>query len=125
MSKLMQFLTEHPVDNITQKVIVSARLADYPFTIRAFTGAELDEYTAQGMYDSECSDAKQQTNFLLKCCIEPNFNDAEAIKAAGCQTPKELLNKTLKAGEQRMLYVMIHQLSGFGDFCKVVDEAKN
>ena len=44
MSKLLEFLIENPVDNLTEEIIVSPRLASFPFKIKGMTGPEFSEY---------------------------------------------------------------------------------
>ena len=44
MSMLLDFLVENPVDGITSQVVVSQRLAKFPFTIKAMSGPEFSNY---------------------------------------------------------------------------------
>ena len=62
---------------------------------------------------------------LIVPCIQ-KFSDAEMLKAAGCKTPHEYLDKYLTAGEIKTLEGKISELSGFDqDLESLVDEVKN
>lgn len=131
MSTLLDFLMENPVDNLTEEVVVSARLAKYPFKIRAMTGPEFSEYqklaTRIGKnkkveFDSRIFNEKVVVNHT----VEPNFRDAESIKKAGCLTAEQFLYRSLLAGEIAELATKISSLSGFDrDMEETIDEAKN
>lgn len=131
MSNLMQFLIENPVDNLTEEVIVSPRLAKFPFKIKGMTGPEFAEYqrmsTKIGKKRKVEFDSKTFNELVvLNHTLEPNFRDAESIKKAGCQTPEQFLYKSLLAGEISELAQEISALSGFDkDMDEEVEEAKN
>ena len=131
MSELLQFLIENPVDNLTAEVIVSARLAKFPFKIKAMTGPEFSEYqklsTKISRHKKVEFDSKTFNELVvLNHTLEPNFRDAESIKKAGCQTPEQFLYKSLLAGEINELAQQITALSGFDkDIEDTVEEAKN
>ena len=131
MSNLMQFLIENPVDNLTEEVIVSPRLAKFPFKIKGMTGPEFAEYqkmsTKIGKKRKVEFDSKTFNELVvLNHTLVPNFRDAESIKKAGCQTPEQFLYKSLLAGEISELAQEISALSGFDkDMEDEVEEAKN
>ncbi len=131
MSELLKFLIENPVDNLTAEVIVSPRLAKFPFKIKGMTGPEFAEYqrlsTKIGRHQKVEFDNKTFNELVvLNHTIEPNFKDADSIKKAGCQTPEQFLYKSLLAGEIAELAQQISSLSGFDkDMEEVVEEAKN
>lgn len=131
MSKLLEFLVQNPVDNVTEEIIVSARLKDYPFQIKAMTGQDFSEYqkiaTAFGKKKKVSFDtAKFNEQVVLNHTVEPNFRDAESIKAAGCMTPEQFLYRSLLAGEISELANKISMLSGFdSDIEESIEEAKN
>jgi 2-oxoglutarate dehydrogenase complex dehydrogenase (E1) component-like enzyme len=131
MSALLQFLVENPVDNLTEKVVVSTRLADFPFTIRAMTGPEFSEYqkaaTVIGRHKKVEFNSKLYNEMVvLNHTVEPNFRDAETLKKAGCTSPEQFLYKSLLAGEIAELASRISDLSGFDrDMNETVEEAKN
>jgi hypothetical protein len=127
----MQFLIDNPVDNLTDEVIVSARLAKFPFKIKGMTGPEFSEYqklsTKISRHKKVEFDSKTFNELVvLNHTLEPNFRDAESIKKAGCQTPEQFLYKSLLAGEINELAQQITALSGFDkDIEDTVEEAKN
>ena len=131
MSNLMQFLIDNPVDNLTDNVVVSPRLAKFPFKIKGMTGPEFSEYqkvsTKIGRHKKVEFDSKIFNELVvLNHTLEPNFRDAESIKKAGCQTPEQFLYKSLLAGEIAELSQQISSLSGFDrDMEDTVEEAKN
>lgn len=132
MSTLLQFLMENPVDNLTEEVIVSARLAKYPFKIRAMTGPEFSEYQKMA---SKVNVKTKKVEFntklfnelvVLNHTVEPNFRDADSLKKGGFATPEQFMYKCLLAGEIAELSQQISSLSGFDrDIETDVDEAKN
>lgn len=131
MSELINFLIENPVDNVTAEVIVSQRLAKYPFKIKAMSGPEFSEYqrlsTTLGRHKKvEFNSKKFNELVVINHTIEPNFRDAETIKKAGCTTPEQFLYKSLLAGEISELANQISKLSGFdADMEETIEEAKN
>lgn len=131
MSALMDFLLETPVDNITAKVVVSARLQQHTFTVRPM---DSDDYSSYQKSAIKISKGKKvdfdeklfSERVVINHCIEPDFKNAEAIKKAGVVTPAQLLQKVLLAGEISGLARQIMELSGFyQDMDELVDEAKN
>jgi hypothetical protein len=131
MSKLLEFLIENPVDNVTEEIIISQRLKNFPFKIKAMTGQEFSDYqklaTAFGKKKKISFDSsKFNEQVVLNHTVEPNFRDAEGIKAAGCLTPEQFLYRSLLAGEISELANRISVLSGFDtDIDEAVEEAKN
>lgn len=128
---LTQFLTENPVDNLTEEIIISERLKNFKFKIKAMTGKEFSEYqkvsTSFGRHNKANFDsAKFSELVIINNTLEPNFKDADAIKKAGCATPTDFLYRSLLAGEITELTTQINTLSGFdNDINDVVEEAKN
>lgn len=131
MSILLDFLAENPVDGITSQVVVSQRLAKFPFTIKAMSGPEFSNYQKRATKYSKSKKVEFDSKLfneqvVINHTIEPNFRDAEAIKKAGCLTPEQFLYRSLLAGEIAELAEQISALSGFDtDIETVVDEAKN
>ena len=127
----MDFLIENPVDNLTDEVVVSQRLAKFPFKISGMTGPQFSEYqklsTKIGRHKKvEFDNKKFNEMVVLNHTIEPNFRDAESIKKANCQSPEQFLYKSLLAGEIAELAQQISGLSGFDkDMEETVEEAKN
>ncbi len=131
MSELLNFLIENPVDNLTEEIVVSARLAKYPFKIKAMTGPEFSEYTKLatkiGKHQKVTFDSKTfNEQVVINHTVEPNFRDAESIKKAGCMTPEQFLYKSLLAGEISEIANKVSTLSGFDKSLEdTVDDAKN
>lgn len=132
MNKLQEFLTQHPVDNITQEIKLSERLSDFKITIRAMTGQEYNNY--QSICIENANNPKKRSfntkkfNELVVTnhTADPNFKDAEWLKQTGAPSAGALLSRTLLAGEIQTLSDSIMTLSGFGlDMNEEVEEAKN
>jgi hypothetical protein len=135
MSTLQEFLNAHPVDNLTEEVVVSPRFKDkdgniLKFKIKAMTNETFDDlrkrYT-NGKGRKIEFDAKGFNNAVaIEHTIVPDFRDAASIQKLGCTTPDEYLNKVLLAGEIATLVNAIQKLSGFDvDINDLVEEAKN
>lgn len=131
MSTLQNFLLENQINDVTSQILVSPRLRGNPFTIRAMTGKEFNEYqqAATKIHKGQRVDfnsALFREKVIINHTVEPNFKDADFIKKAGCVTPEQLLNKVLLAGEIAELSNQISILSGFDtDMDEMVEEAKN
>ena len=131
MSSLLDFLAENPVENVSERVVISARLANFPFTIKGVSGQQFAEYQKQatkmgGKKKVEFDNKKFNELIVINHTVEPNFRDAEAIKKANCQTPEEFLYRSLLAGEIATLSEKISSLSGFDkDIDEEIEEAKN
>ena len=50
---------------------------------------------------------------ILNCVLEPALNDATLMEKVGANTPEEVIEKCLLAGEQEELFKEIVKLSGF------------
>ncbi len=135
MSKLMDFLLNNTVENLTEEVVISDRFKVdgeiLKFKIKAVTPDEFSDLQKQctkiGKKGKMNFDSKMfNEQLIVNYTVEPNFKDAESIKRAGCITPEQLLNKTLLAGEVATLVEQISTLSGFDkDLEELREEAKN
>ena len=131
MGSLVEFLIEHPIDNVTAEIVVSPRLSKFPFTIRGMSGTEFAEYqklsTKIGRHKKVEFDTKTFNELLvINHTVVPNFRDADSVKKAGCATPEQFLYKSLLAGEIAELAQQISSLSGFDrDISEDVEDAKN
>lgn len=135
MSKLMDFLVNNTVENLTEEVVISDRFKVdgeiLKFKIKAVTPDEFSDLQKQctkiGKKGKMNFDSKMfNEQLIVNYTVEPNFKDAESIKRAGCITPEQLLNKTLLAGEVATLVEQISTLSGFDkDLEELREEAKN
>ena len=129
MNKLEDFLSLPDVDTIEEEVFVSERLGK--FKVKAMSADEHAEYQARckGKINKKGMDFDSSKSQLLICAgqtLEPNFNNAEFLKKAGCTTAVELLKKKLKAGEIAELSQEICRISGFEtDINEDIQEAKN
>lgn len=135
MSKLMDFLINNTIENLTEEVVISDRFKVdgeiLKFKIKAVTPDEFSDLQKQctkiGKKGKMNFDSKMfNEQLIVNYTVEPNFKDAEVIKKAGCITPEQLLNKTLLAGEVATLVEQISTLSGFDkDLEELREEAKN
>ena len=136
MSKLMNFLIENSVEELTEEVPVGEGFKDnegnsLKFKIKAVPSDEFATLQKQCTVTRkkgkvEFDSKKFNEQIAINYTIDPNFRDAEAIKKLGVLTPEQLLNKTLLAGELTALVEAISKLSGFDqDIDELREEAKN
>lgn len=119
LSDLEMFLTDNPVESITEEVKVSKRFGDHKFKINCITGEQLGEYQKQCM-ENPTSRKKRKFNtdkfnelIVVNHCVSPNFKNKEWLDANGCaNNPQKLLNKVLTGIEIQELSVKIQELSG-------------
>lgn len=131
MSELMDFLIEN--ENVTEdieEISLSERLKGFKFKIKPISGKDFHKLKAEcrtiRKKNVNFDDAAFNEKLILKCCVEPNFSDENAIEKAKVHTPNALINKVLKAGEITDLANAITALSGFDEDPEVtVEEAKN
>lgn len=128
---LTDFLMANPVNNIEDEVVISERLKNYKFRIRPYSSDEYEAYVKRFREIGKkgkisFNDAGFSRAVIINCTLYPKFSDAEMLKAAGCKTPHEYLDKYLTAGEIKTLEGKISELSGFDqDLESLVDEVKN
>lgn len=133
---LQDFLNAHPVDNLTEEVIISPRFKDkdgnvLKFTIRAMTNQEFEEIRKSATVIKKGRKVEFDPHaFNLRAVIHhtlvPNFKDADSIQKLGCHNPEEYVERVLLAGEAAVLAGKISALSGFDtDMESLVEEAKN
>lgn len=139
MSKLQKFLNTNPIDGLTEEVPISDRFKDekgdlLKFKIKVMSSTDLGEYRKKAMKfnpKNKNSKVEVDTNQLTSAIVinhtvDPNFKDAESIKATGCSSPEAYLNKVLLPGEIDDLSERIQSLSGFNKTMDdLVEEAKN
>ncbi len=129
MNDLEKFLTLPDVSEIEEEVSVSKRLGK--FKVKAMTSDEFGEYQkrSRGKVNKKGVDFDStKFNLLIVAgqTIQPNFNNAELLKKAGCATATELIKKKLLPGEIAELADKITELSGFEiDRDEEIEEAKN
>ena len=132
MNKLQEFLSQNPVDNVTEQLVVSERLKEFPFTIRAMTGPEYNGYqnacieNANNPKKRSFNTKKFNEMVITNHTVEPNFKDSAWLQEMNVLEPSKLLGKTLLAGEIQTLSDAIMTLSGFGlDPNEEIEEVKN
>ncbi|HIW31939.1 MAG TPA: XkdN-like protein [Candidatus Paenibacillus intestinavium] len=133
---LQEFLNSNPVDNLTEEVVISPRFKDkdgslMTFTIKAMTNQEFDEIRKASTnikkgrkveFDAQTFNLRTIINHTVK----PDFKHAESIKALGCSTSEEYVQRVLLSGEVASLASKIQELSGFDvEMEDLVEEAKN
>lgn len=132
MNALQQFLTTNSVDNLTEEINLGGRLKDFKFKIKAMTGDQYNDYQSRCI-ENPNSPKKRRFNtkkfnelIVINCVIDPNFKDAEWIKALGVIDSAAAVYKTLLAGEINQLAEAALRLSGFDrDLDEEIEEAKN
>ncbi|TCM93136.1 XkdN-like tail assembly chaperone [Paenibacillus sp. BK033] len=133
---LQEFLNNHPVDNLTEEIIVSPRFKDadglpLKFTIKAMTSQEFEEIRKSATEirkgrKVEFDAQKFNLRAVINHTIVPDFKDAASIQKLGCRTPDEYVQKVLLAGEMSTIVSKIQELSGFDvGMNELIDEAKN
>lgn len=129
MNSLEDFLTLPDVDNIEEEVFVSQRLGK--FKIKAMTSDEFSDYQkrCRGKISKKGANFDlEKFNLLIVAgqVTYPDFNNADFLKKANCNTALEFINKKLLVGEITELSRQIQKLSGFDtDINDDVEEAKN
>jgi hypothetical protein len=126
MDKLMSFLLEHDISDISREVVISKRLP-MKFTIVPMTKNQHAEFIRRcRLKNGDFDDVKFQTLVCVNCTQAPNFRDADAVATVKANTGEELLAKTLLPGEIAALHAKICALSGFDtDINEDVENAKN
>ncbi|KNY26322.1 phage tail assembly chaperone [Pseudobacteroides cellulosolvens] len=136
MSKLQAFLNKNIIEEVTEEVIISNRFRDedtgeiLKFKIRP---VPLSEYktiqkacTKITKNGAEFDNVTFAEKIVIEGTVDPNFKDAESIKAVGATLPIQYLYKVLRSGEVISLSEKILILSGFGENLEeLVEEAKN
>lgn len=133
MNLLQQFLIDNPVDDVEEELVVSTRLQDYKFRVKAMSGADYNDYQVRCI-ENPNSPKKRKFNakkfhelIVVNHTVEPNFKDVEFLKASGCDSdPIKLMYKVLLPGEINALAEKILEISGFNnDIEEEVEEVKN
>lgn len=136
MKTLQEFLNANLIEGLTKEVPISERLKDengelYKFKIRTITHEEVIELRTKaakhGKDGKTAIDAGAlDRSTVIAGTLEPNFKDAESLKAVGAATPEQYLNKVLLAGEVEKLAEKIGNFSGFNqNINELIKEAKN
>lgn len=136
MTTLQEFLNQNPVEGMTKKVPVSERIKDkngklFEFEIKSISQREVralrtkhTKINKKGRQETDNEALNEE--IVIECTVNPNLKDAESIKAMGCTTPSQYLNKVLLAGEVTNLCQAILDFSGFGtSIDELAEEVKN
>jgi len=133
---LQDFLNANPIDNLTEDVTVSPRFKDtegnvLKFRIKAMTNQDFDDIRkacTQVRKGRKVEFDAQKFNLqaVINHTINPDFKNAESIKALGCHSAEDYVQRVLLAGEVATLSAKIQELSGFDVGMEdLVEEAKN
>lgn len=128
-SKLEDFLGLGNIADIQEEITVKVGEKNLSLKIRAMTGAEHSDFQrrAQSIKGKSVSFDLGKYNSLVipACIVEPNFNSADFLAKAGCQTAWDFLSKKFPAGALADISQKIQELSGFETFDMEIDNAKN
>lgn len=137
MSQLQDFLNQ-VTSEVTDEVVISDRFKDkngkrLKFKIKAMSYDQYEEarrlatIMPRRKKDRMDFDGKKfNDKIIVDNTLDPNFKDAESLKAKGCTTPEQYLHKTLLPGEINELANKISELSGFDkEIDEDIEEAKN
>lgn len=64
-------------------------------------------------------------HLVSKSIVEPKLNDDELMKAYGCRTAKEVLEKIFEVGEIQSMAQELMAIAGYKDSVTLVDNLKN
>lgn len=123
MTNLQEFLNQNVVAGMTKKVPISDRLRDKdgnllmaeiktidPKEIRVLR-KKYTKYNKKGV--PEVNSEALNEEIVIEYTVDPNFKDAESIKATGCLSPVQYMNKVLLSGEIEILNKAILEFSGY------------
>lgn len=122
---LLQFLKDNPVDEEVKsyKIKLDGRLAGAePFVVHTMSRAEYKELQQMATKNNKLQTEKLATSIVVKCCVEPKFNDINLIKELKVATPEGAVEKLLTAGEISALGLQIIELSGLNVSADVLEE---
>lgn len=128
-SKLDEFLELGDVADIQDEITVKVGGKSLTLKIRAMTETEHTDFQrrAQNFKGKTFSFDTGKYNSLVipSCIVEPNFNSADFLAKAGCQTAWDFLSKKFPAGALADISEKIQKLSGFEPFDMEIENAKN
>jgi hypothetical protein len=131
---LLDFLIEHPQENITAVIRLSDRFTKrgFKFTIRGINFNELEEYRQEARAVGNFAktgrmDTKRFNELIaINHLVEPSLKDHSTLNKAGVRTSEEFLYKFFKPGEVTELVNKITELSGFdADEESAIEEVKD
>ena len=128
-SKLEDFLELGNVDDIQEEITVKVNGKDLTLKVRAMSEAEHSDFQrrAQNFKGKTFSFDTGKYNSLVipACVVEPNFNSADFLAKAKCQTAWDFLSRKFPAGVLTDIAQKIQELSGFETFDMEIENAKN
>lgn len=110
-----EFFSKNGIDSITKEIIVSERLKDILFKIKALSIDEFYGVRERAVLGGGRDINKFKTGIIIRGCVEPDFKNSRDIELVGARTPEEYVKKVLAAGEISYLAGEILRLSGFGE----------
>jgi hypothetical protein len=136
VSALQEFLNAHPVDGLTEEVVISDRFRGpdgelLKFKIKVMTNRAFEDARKKSTIVKKGGkvefDLQRFNNaIVIEHTLVPDFKDAASIQRLGCATPEDYLNRVLLPGEITELADRIQRLSGFNrSLDDLVEEAKN
>lgn len=128
-SKLDDFLELGNVTDIQNEITVKVGGKELTLKIRAMTGAEHADFQrrSQNIKGKSVSFDLGKYNSLVipACVVEPNFNNAEFLAKAKCQTAWDFISARFPAGVLSDISQKVQELSGFETFDMEIESAKN
>jgi hypothetical protein len=129
---LIDFLLEHPQENVTATIRLSKRFTDrgFKFEIKALTFGELEEYRKEARAVGNRKTGEMNTKrfnelIVLNHLIKPNLKDINVLRRAGVNTSEAFLYKFFNPGEISELVNQITTLSGYdADEESAIEEVK-
>ena len=135
MSQLQAFLNANANTEVTEQIIISDRFKNengglLKFAVRSLSDDEMEEinkscqkFGKKGKVDFDTSRFNRM--IAIAGTKDPNFRDAESLKAVGVISPEEYVKKVLLPGEITHLADAILKISGYQDMDELREEAKN
>ena len=128
-SKLEDFLDLGNIADIQDEISVNIGGKDLTLRIRAMTETEHKDFQKRSTIitkkNVDFDTGKYNSLMIPACIIEPNFNSADFLAKAKCQTAWDFINCRFPAGVIEDIGQKIQELSGFKPMGEEIDEAKN
>lgn len=128
MNKLMEFLADNPITDVTKEIKISGRLKDYTMKVKALTGRQYNDFQTLSI-ENASSNKKRRFNtrkfqelVVTTCLVDPNLKDAEFLKKLQVTIPEEAIYKCFLAGEIAQIAEAILKVSGFDEDIEVLEE---
>lgn len=132
MNRLMEFLADNPVSDISREIKLSGRLSDFTLKVKVLSGKQYNDYQTLSIENLTSNKNRRfntrrfQELVVVNCLVEPDIKNVEFLKKLNVRTPEEALYKVFLAGEIAQIAEAILQVSGFDEEIEVLeDEVKN